>query len=960
MDRSRRGGYNSSYNYNNNYSRTRDRIDRNRRWNNQGNNPSRRVSPYTYRNQYQRNHRIPSHNHPNARPPPTFVESRRCKPARPASPIEGSEEYMSLKIQQKSALIMRHLLSPNEPIVSKPDLEPIIETIVIDDTVEVVSANDTRKSSNKNKKNSVKAKDIYEKIRNYLTKLGKSKMINFINASSSSSLNTVITQMQQHERLELSRILRDMKSSSASPVEDDNNFINPDLLLNMTELPEDVIRTLERTLNIDLSFFNEGLHQSCNEVYEDALGEPDIFIKKEIICNEDFPCSPESMKKLPPNDEYIMNEFPVKEELMEDLPNEEFLEDLPVIEKSMENVSNEDFLKDLPVEEKSMENVSNEDFMKDLPVKEESMENVFNEDFMKDLPVKEKSMEDLSNEEIPIKEESVEDLPPNCEFIEHISGNEELMGDLPPYETDIPVKEESVNSVNVSVVQVPKPMTGFKIEDEDISDSFSDLKTLLAAENKDKESIDQYSIESPPLSIEETANIELNEETYNLNQSSINKVEATLKEIVEAESKRVHSNVDSILVDINLIDECCKHLNKYKNVLIRALAYKNKDCQCPEKSIQPVVIIATSDEDNGVGKKRKLGTNVHSDLQTQQSQSRTCKIQKLDQINQLKINPNQEAVECETESSAEVLKLPKVQGLVTVIELIDNQLVMGTKSGSVIFASKKDGTIQHTIDVTHQSITSIAFNSTGHNQRTLMYVGSLDMVLRIYDVKTKEKLGEDGVSDQVRCMDSKWGFVFIGCKDGNLLRYWSEKSKVDFELYSLNLEIFSLKATEEGARRVLIVGHRGAEVFVRDAMFGLFLRSFSFDKPTVYSMEFNGATGYLYCGTAHDNVLVYDFNRGNLLQVFAANDSDQPPGISCLKLFKNFLFVGCYNGFVYVFNILTGEKIATLPGPGGGIICMQLLSQQVILSTLNHEFSAVILPENISLNDKKFPIANED
>ena len=68
-----------------------------------------------------------------------------------------------------------------------------------------------------------------------------------------------------------------------------------------------------------------------------------------------------------------------------------------------------------------------------------------------------------------------------------------------------------------------------------------------------------------------------------------------------------------------------------------------------------------------------------------------------------------------------------------------------------------------------------------------------------------------------------------------------------------------LKAAQEGARRVLLVGMRNAPVFVRDAMSGLRLRTMTESvTPTVYSLILENSM--VYCGTTAHDILVYSFH----------------------------------------------------------------------------------------------------
>lgn len=73
--------------------------------------------------------------------------------------------------------------------------------------------------------------------------------------------------------------------------------------------------------------------------------------------------------------------------------------------------------------------------------------------------------------------------------------------------------------------------------------------------------------------------------------------------------------------------------------------------------------------------------------------------------------------------------------------------------------------------------------------------------------------------------------------------------------------VFILKAAQEGARRVLLVGARNSGVCIRDAMSGLRMRSLaSANTPTVYSMFLE--KNLVYCGTSIHDILVFDFHVG--------------------------------------------------------------------------------------------------
>jgi hypothetical protein len=86
-----------------------------------------------------------------------------------------------------------------------------------------------------------------------------------------------------------------------------------------------------------------------------------------------------------------------------------------------------------------------------------------------------------------------------------------------------------------------------------------------------------------------------------------------------------------------------------------------------------------------------------------------------------------------------------------------------------------------------------------------------------------------------------------------------QQSKIEFEDRISRDSVLVLKAAQEGARRVLIVGTRNAPVCVRDAMSGLHLRTMNeIVSPTVYTLLLENSM--VYCGTTFHDILVFRFH----------------------------------------------------------------------------------------------------
>ncbi|KAJ8965836.1 hypothetical protein NQ317_013631 [Molorchus minor] len=143
----------------------------------------------------------------------------------------------------------------------------------------------------------------------------------------------------------------------------------------------------------------------------------------------------------------------------------------------------------------------------------------------------------------------------------------------------------------------------------------------------------------------------------------------------------------------------------------------------------------------------------------------------------------------------------------------------------------------------------------------------------------------------------------VAVKQQNLLRFKEIKEKVlvikkkviEYEDKISDNGILVLKATQEGARRVLLVGSRNSP----------------------------------------DGKLMNKYNVGKF------------SGIGCLKVIKNLLFASCHNGSIYVYDMNQNVLIDSIPGPGGVILSMEVLENQVIVGTMSFNFVSIPIPLHI-------------
>ncbi|EFA07123.2 hypothetical protein TcasGA2_TC010114 [Tribolium castaneum] len=284
---------------------------------------------------------------------------------------------------------------------------------------------------------------------------------------------------------------------------------------------------------------------------------------------------------------------------------------------------------------------------------------------------------------------------------------------------------------------------------------------------------------------------------------------------------------------------------------------------------------------------------------------------------------------------------------ILVLKLIDDVLLAASESGRIFYINTQTGATEATLQVSQTPITCLCHIKTPSNESHLL-VGSFEPWLRVYHYTTRLLITISNIFECVQCLEYAWMCIFIGTTNGSLKRYSPKQRLIEFEDRISEEAVLVLKATKEGARRVLLVGSRNAPVCVRDAMSGLRLRTLGdCVTPTVYSLLLEN--NMVYCGTMSHDILVFGFHNGFLVHKHEATNSK---GICCMKVVKNLLYASCYNGKIYVYNVKSHKYVGMIEGPGGVILSMEVFKNMLIVGTMSHNFKSLLIPDYILENGK--------
>ncbi|CAL7949631.1 unnamed protein product [Xylocopa violacea] len=224
-----------------------------------------------------------------------------------------------------------------------------------------------------------------------------------------------------------------------------------------------------------------------------------------------------------------------------------------------------------------------------------------------------------------------------------------------------------------------------------------------------------------------------------------------------------------------------------------------------------------------------------------------------------------------------------------------------------------------------------------------MFSGSLDGTLRCYNIVTGVQVRDTAdISSPIQCMDEAWGKIFIGTKSGHVSRYHVKSGIIKGNTIQFSdKSVLALKATNEGPRRVLIVASRSQPITIRDAQSGLFLRTICGQKShTVYSLMRDN--NLIYCGTSSTSIPVFDFTNGEQTMQY-----DAGVGIVCMRLYKQLLFAGCYDGNIYVFDTKDHRLICSIPGPGNMLLSMEVIDNKIIAGSKDKRLQSWQMPRQV-------------
>ncbi|XP_076002779.1 zinc finger protein 106 [Genypterus blacodes] len=219
-----------------------------------------------------------------------------------------------------------------------------------------------------------------------------------------------------------------------------------------------------------------------------------------------------------------------------------------------------------------------------------------------------------------------------------------------------------------------------------------------------------------------------------------------------------------------------------------------------------------------------------------------------------------------------------------------------------------------------------------------LYSGSSDQTIRCYSLKTQEFEQQFSLSDRVLCLHSRWKVLFAGLANGAVVTFNLKTNKQTDVLECHGPRGVSCLATsQEGARKILLVGSYDSTISVRDAKNGLLLRTLEGHTKTVLCMKV--INDLVFSGSSDQSVHAHNIHTGELLRVYKGHTH----GVTVVAVLGKVMVTACLDKLVRVYDLQSQERMQIYGGHKDMVMCMAVHKNMIYTGCYDGSVQAVKL-----------------
>ncbi|KAM9420660.1 zinc finger protein 106-like isoform 1-T1 [Salvelinus alpinus] len=200
-----------------------------------------------------------------------------------------------------------------------------------------------------------------------------------------------------------------------------------------------------------------------------------------------------------------------------------------------------------------------------------------------------------------------------------------------------------------------------------------------------------------------------------------------------------------------------------------------------------------------------------------------------------------------------------------------------------------------------------------------LYTGSSDLTIRCFSIKSKKCLEQISLSDRVLCLHIHWNILYVGLANGSVVSF-EVKTQRQLNVFECHgpRGVSCLGTSQEGARRVLLVGSYDSTISVRDAKSGLLLRSLQGHTKTVLCMKV--VNDLVFSGSSDTSVHAHNIHTGELVRIYKGHSH----AVTALAILGKVMVTACLDKLVRVYELQSHDRLQVYGGHHDMVMCMAI------------------------------------
>ncbi|KAA8579221.1 hypothetical protein FQN60_007162 [Etheostoma spectabile] len=219
----------------------------------------------------------------------------------------------------------------------------------------------------------------------------------------------------------------------------------------------------------------------------------------------------------------------------------------------------------------------------------------------------------------------------------------------------------------------------------------------------------------------------------------------------------------------------------------------------------------------------------------------------------------------------------------------------------------------------HSSKVSSLLVSAAPSLHHRLYSGSSDQTICCYSLKTRELEQQFSLPDRVLCLHSRWKILFAGLANGTVVTF-NLKTNKQMDVFECHgpRAVSCLASSQEGARKILLVGSYDSTISVRDAKNGLLLRTLDGHIKTVLCMKV--VNDLVFSGSSDQCVYAHNIHTGELVRVYKGHSH----AVTVVSVLGKVMVTACLDKLVRVYDLQSHNQLQVYAGHKDMVMCMAI------------------------------------